>query len=304
MDGSFRIGRIFGIPIQIHYTFLLVIPLFAWIIGSQISLTADMLKEIFQVPIDTTLITSGLHALPPRCHCRPRPLFRCARPRTRPFARCPAKGITINSITLMIFGGIATMEEGIPDPKVELPMALVGPITSLICRAYLRRARLCRSRRYYEPGGCRCTSSFSSAISASSTSSSVLQPDPGISHGRRPGAAGMAGKTDAAPPGHPDRGRYRQGFCHHLWDYRALFLLPVPDPDRPLHLYRGEHGVHGGEVQPPAAGRDRRRHDEQPGDHRAANLPVSQVITMMYSSKHLGFPGGRAGYADRHGHAR
>jgi Zn-dependent protease len=41
------------------------------------------------------------------------------------------KGIAINSITLMIFGGVATMEEGIPDPKVELPMALAGPIASL-----------------------------------------------------------------------------------------------------------------------------------------------------------------------------
>ncbi len=43
-----------------------------------------------------------------------------------------AKGIRINSITLMIFGGIATMEEGIPDPKAELPMALVGPVASLV----------------------------------------------------------------------------------------------------------------------------------------------------------------------------
>jgi CBS domain-containing protein len=32
----------------------------------------------------------------------------------------------------MIFGGIATMEEGTPDPKAELPMALVGPIASLV----------------------------------------------------------------------------------------------------------------------------------------------------------------------------
>src|SRR5665647_70926 len=31
----------------------------------------------------------------------------------------------------MIFGGIASMEEGVPDPKAELPMALVGPLTSL-----------------------------------------------------------------------------------------------------------------------------------------------------------------------------
>jgi Zn-dependent protease/predicted transcriptional regulator len=132
MNGSFRIGSIFGIPIQIHYTFLLVIPLFAWIIGSQISLTVDMLQEIYLVPIDPALITSGfmpyilggivsfglffgvlVHELAHSLVAR-------------------AKGIAINSITLMIFGGVASMEEGIPDPKVELPMALIGPITSLI----------------------------------------------------------------------------------------------------------------------------------------------------------------------------
>jgi Zn-dependent protease/predicted transcriptional regulator len=132
MDGSFRIGRLFGIPILIHYTFILVIPLFAWIIGSQISLTADMIKEIFQVPVDTSLMTEGyipyligiivalglfagvlVHELAHSLVAR-------------------YKGIRINSITLMIFGGIASMEEGVPDPKAELPMALVGPITSLV----------------------------------------------------------------------------------------------------------------------------------------------------------------------------
>jgi Zn-dependent protease/predicted transcriptional regulator len=132
MDGSFRIGRIFGIPILIHYTFILVIPLFAWIIGSQIALTAGMINEIFLVPVDTTLLTDGyvpylvgiivalglfagvlVHELAHSLVAR-------------------YKGIRINSITLMIFGGIASMEEGVPDPKAELPMALVGPITSLV----------------------------------------------------------------------------------------------------------------------------------------------------------------------------
>src|SRR5208337_3008455 len=132
MDGSFRIGRLFGIPILIHYTFLLVIPLFAWIIGSQITLTTGMLTEVFQVPIDTSLITAGfipyilgtivafglfagvlVHELAHSLVAK-------------------RKGIAINSITLMIFGGIATMEEGVPDPKIELPMALVGPIASLV----------------------------------------------------------------------------------------------------------------------------------------------------------------------------
>jgi len=42
------------------------------------------------------------------------------------------KGIGIHSITLLIFGGISSMEERMPDPAVELPMALVGPLTSLV----------------------------------------------------------------------------------------------------------------------------------------------------------------------------
>jgi len=111
MDGSFRIGRIFGIPILIHYSFILVIPLFAWIIGSQITVTTEMLQEMlqgfFSVPIDTSYISEGimpwvlgtivalglfggvlLHELAHSVVAR-------------------RKGIKINSITLMIFGGIA-----------------------------------------------------------------------------------------------------------------------------------------------------------------------------------------------------
>jgi Zn-dependent protease/CBS domain-containing protein len=132
MDGSFRIGRLFGIPILIHYTFLLVIPLFAWIIGSEIVLTAGVLTNIFAVPIDTSFIASGympwilgvIVALG---------LFAGVLVHELAHSLVASrKGIAINSITLMIFGGIAEMEEGTPDPKVELPMAFVGPLASLV----------------------------------------------------------------------------------------------------------------------------------------------------------------------------
>ena len=132
MDGSFRIGRLFGIPILIHYTFLLVIPLFAWIIGSQITMTIDMLKEIYQVPIDTTLATAGYMPYVLGTVVAFGLFFGVLVHELAHSIVAKAKGIAINSITLMIFGGIATMEEGIPDPKAELPMALVGPIASLI----------------------------------------------------------------------------------------------------------------------------------------------------------------------------
>jgi Zn-dependent protease/predicted transcriptional regulator len=131
MDGSFRIGRIFGIPILIHYTFLLVIPLFAWIIGSQITLTIDMLKELFQVPIDTSLATSGIMPWVLGTIVAFGLFFGVLVHELAHSIVAIKKGIGINSITLMIFGGIATMEEGVPDPKAELPMALVGPIASL-----------------------------------------------------------------------------------------------------------------------------------------------------------------------------
>lgn len=132
MDGSLRIGRLFDIPILLHYTFILVIPLFAFIIGSEIGPTTDMLKEIFNVPIDTSLITSGwmpwilgtvvalglflgvfVHELAHSLVAR-------------------AKGIKMQSITLLMFGGIAQMDEGTPEPKTELPMALAGPLMSLV----------------------------------------------------------------------------------------------------------------------------------------------------------------------------
>lgn len=132
MDGSFRIGRIFGIPILIHYTFLLVIPLFAWIIGSQIPLTVGMLEEIYRVPIDTSLATAGFMPWVLGTIVAFGLFFGVLVHELAHSLVARAKGIAINSITLMIFGGIATMEEGVPDPRAELPMALVGPIASLI----------------------------------------------------------------------------------------------------------------------------------------------------------------------------
>ena len=131
MNGSLKIGTFSGIPIQLHWTFLLIIPLFAWIIGSQILQTTDMISAFFRVPIDTSIITSGympfilgmiialglfggvlVHELAHSMLAK-------------------SKGIKINSITLLIFGGISSMEEETPDPKVELPMAAIGPLTSL-----------------------------------------------------------------------------------------------------------------------------------------------------------------------------
>ncbi len=132
MDGSFRIGRLFGIPILIHFTFILIIPLFAWIIANQIVSTTDLLREIYSVPIDTALITAGFM---PYVLGTTVALGLFAGVLVHELAHslvARRSGIKINSITLLIFGGVASMEEGVPDPKTELPMALVGPVASLL----------------------------------------------------------------------------------------------------------------------------------------------------------------------------
>jgi Zn-dependent protease/predicted transcriptional regulator len=132
MKGSFQIGRLYGIPVLLHWSFALVIPLFAWIIGVEISYTTALLAGLFGVSINQSLITSGfmpyvlgaivsiglfvgvfIHELAHSLVAK-------------------RNKIKINSITLLILGGVSSMEETTPDPRVELPMALAGPLTSLV----------------------------------------------------------------------------------------------------------------------------------------------------------------------------
>ena len=106
MAGSIKIGRIFGIPVLLHWSFLLAIPLFAWIIGTDIAISANFVFGIFGVSNpDTSLIVQGWNpyilgtivALA---------LFFCVL--VHELAHCVValrRGIKINSITLLILGG-------------------------------------------------------------------------------------------------------------------------------------------------------------------------------------------------------
>lgn len=139
MDASLQIGNLAGIPVKLHWSFLLVIPLFAWIIGSQILLTTEVIAVLFDVPIDVTLITAGFN---PYILGTVVALGLFVGVFIHELAHsliAKAKGIKIHSITLLILGGVSQMEETMPDPKVELPMALAGPLMSLavgvICSA-------------------------------------------------------------------------------------------------------------------------------------------------------------------------
>lgn len=131
MNASLQIGTLAGIPVKLHWSFLLVIPLFAWIIGSQIELTTELIAVLFGVPIDMTLIVMGFN---PYILGTVVALGLFVGVFVHEMAHsliAKAKGIEIHSITLLILGGVSQMEETMPDPRIELPMALAGPLMSL-----------------------------------------------------------------------------------------------------------------------------------------------------------------------------
>jgi Zn-dependent protease/CBS domain-containing protein len=131
MNGSLKIGTIYGIPVLIHWTFLLVIPLFAWIIGAQIGLTISLIESLFHVQIDPTLIVEGYNPYILGAIITLGLFVGVFVHEMAHSILAKREGIKINSITLLIFGGISSMEEQTPDPRIELPMALAGPLTSL-----------------------------------------------------------------------------------------------------------------------------------------------------------------------------
>lgn len=125
MKWSVQIGRILGIPIKLHITFLIILLLFIYyfaaisfkvgglVLGFNVLDTSFNLKLLYST-IASILFFSTilLHELSHSYIAR-------------------SNGINIQSITLYVFGGVAQMEEIPRNPKMELKMTAAGPGISL-----------------------------------------------------------------------------------------------------------------------------------------------------------------------------
>jgi Zn-dependent protease/CBS domain-containing protein len=118
MKSSWRIFRVAGIDIGVHYTWILIFVLFSWLW----EFTFSQQNRGFSVTtywimgVSTSLalfVSVLLHELAHSLVAQ-------------------ARGMKVSSITLFIFGGVSNLEEEPEKPATEFSMAIVGPLTSLV----------------------------------------------------------------------------------------------------------------------------------------------------------------------------
>jgi Zn-dependent protease/CBS domain-containing protein len=127
----FRIGSVFGIPIQLDLTFLLVLPLFAWILGTQVERTTGALNRWLGTGLDTALLTGGSLVWVLGVVAAVGLFTGVVLHELGHSVVAIRYGFPIDSITLWLFGGVAQLTEMPEDWKQELAIAVAGPIVSL-----------------------------------------------------------------------------------------------------------------------------------------------------------------------------
>lgn len=119
MKTSIQIMKIMNIPIRLHITFLLILPVFGWIFANNAEIG---FKEVEPLALRYALSMSASILL-----------FACVLLHELGHSYVAKKhGSNIQSITLFLFGGVSSMEEIPRNPRIEFKMALAGPGVSLL----------------------------------------------------------------------------------------------------------------------------------------------------------------------------
>ncbi len=118
MNGTIRVGNLFGIPLYIHPSWFLVLGLVTWSyssgLGAQFPLLSGGLALLLGLMTALLLFASVVaHELGHSFVAK-------------------AQGIDVKSITLFIFGGLASLEKESKTPAEAFWVAIAGPLVSLL----------------------------------------------------------------------------------------------------------------------------------------------------------------------------
>ncbi|WP_306061637.1 CBS domain-containing protein [Natronococcus wangiae] len=131
MFKSFRIGSLFGIPVKLDVTFLLILPVFAWIIAVQIADIVPMLNAALGTSIAAEPLTTGST---PWLLGTAAAIGLFASVLLHEFGHSLVAiryGFPIDSITLWLLGGVAQLSDQPTNWRQELAIAIAGPIVSV-----------------------------------------------------------------------------------------------------------------------------------------------------------------------------
>jgi Zn-dependent protease/CBS domain-containing protein len=126
-----KVGSAFGIPIRLNWTFLLVLPLFAYLIGGQVGTIAEVMNEVGGLGIDPAAVAGGTT---PWILGLAAAVGLFVGVLLHEFGHSLVAmryGYEIESITLWLLGGLASFAEFPEDWKHEFWIAIAGPLVSV-----------------------------------------------------------------------------------------------------------------------------------------------------------------------------
>ena len=118
MQNSLRIGRLFGIPLEVHASWLLIFGLIVWSLGADyfpMHNPGTGVETTWAAAVATALLFFASVVAHELAHSL--------------LAR--ARGITVERITLFVLGGVSSLKTEASGPRTELAVAAVGPVVSL-----------------------------------------------------------------------------------------------------------------------------------------------------------------------------
>lgn len=132
MFKSYQVGSIFGIPFKLDVTFLVILPIFAWLLGVQIGEVVPVMNELFGTTIDPGPLTVGVRPYVIGLGAA-LALFGCVALHELGHSIAAMHyEYEIESITLWLLGGIAKPAELPRNWLHEFWIAVAGPIVNVV----------------------------------------------------------------------------------------------------------------------------------------------------------------------------